>query len=107
MATTIAWVGVAVALAMLVAAPLVHRRMLETAVHSPQREREVTALETFRLATLLAFILREGAAIIGLMVALVTGEPAWCYGLAAASLAAMFIGWPRREQLTGLLAPAT
>jgi hypothetical protein len=103
----IAWGGVAVAAAMLLAAPLVRRRMLESGAPSRQTERAVTVLESFRMATLLAFILREGAAVVGLMIAVLTGEPAWCYALAAATVAAMFAGWPRREELAGLLAGAT
>ena len=100
----LAYVGLAVGLALLVAAPLVHRKMLARAASSLRAdERTDTVLESFRLATLLAFILREGAAIVGLMLTLLTNEPMWCYVLCAAAVVGMIWGWPRAEQLSGLL----
>jgi hypothetical protein len=103
----VAYFGVAVGVALLVAAPLVHRRMLDR-TNASQRadERLDGALESFRLATLLAFILREGAAVVGLMVTVLTNEPMWCYILAALALVAMISAWPRREQVAGFLQPA-
>jgi hypothetical protein len=96
-----------VGLALLVAAPIVHRKMLATSRSIARTsERHVSALETYRLATLLGFILREGCAIVGLMTTLLTNQPGWCYGLSAAALVAMFTAWPRREELSGLLADA-
>jgi len=65
---------------------------------------EIRALETYRLATMLGFILREGCAIVGLMTTLLTNQPGWCYALSAAALIAMFMAWPRREELAGVLA---
>lgn len=100
----IAIVACLVGLALLVAAPIVQRKMLASS-HSIARdhERSVGAFETFRLATLLGFILREGCAIVGLMTTLLTNQPAWCYGMSAAALVAMFTAWPRREELAQLL----
>ena len=66
-------------------------------------ERADTALESFRLATLLAFLLREGAAIVGLMLTLLTNEPMWSYVLSALAIVAMIWGWPRQEQVVALL----
>jgi len=103
----VAFFGAAVAVALLVAAPIIHRKMLErAAVNVRADERADTAVESFRLATTLAFILREGAAIDGLMLTLLTGEPMWCYVLSATSVVAMIWGWPRREHLGGLLGGA-
>jgi len=94
-----------VGLALLVAAPIVHRKMLATSrVMARDSERQVSALETYRLATMLGFILREGCAIVGLMTTLLTNQPGWCYALSAAALIAMFMAWPRREELAGVLA---
>jgi hypothetical protein len=83
--------------------------MLERAVSLRAEERVDTALESYRLATMLAFILREGAAIVGLMLTLLTNQPMWCYVLAALAVVAMIWGWPRRDDLVNLLAgtPAT
>jgi hypothetical protein len=97
------YLGAAVGVALLLAAPVVHRKMLERAtVAVRSTERAHTVLESFRLATLLAFLLREGAAIVGLMLTLLTNEPSWCYGLGALAVVAMIWGWPRRDQLDAL-----
>ena len=99
------WLGTAVGVALLLAAPVVYRKMLErAAVTVRDSERADTILENFRLATLLAFLLREGAAIVGLMLTLLTNDPNWCYALAALALVAMIWGWPRGDQLATLLA---
>lgn len=103
----IAIAACAVGLALLVAAPIVHRKMLASSRSTGRdHERRVGAVETFRLATLLGFILREGCAIVGLMTTLLTNQPAWCYGMSAAALVAMFTAWPRREELAQLLPSA-
>ena len=103
--SALAWVGAAVAIALLVAAPIARRKMLEKgALGGHSHERQATALEGYRLATLLSFILREGAAIIGLMLTLLTGDPIWCYALGALTIVAMFTAWPRREELEAALA---
>jgi len=93
-----------VGIALLVAAPAIHKKTLERVVaHQRPDERAITVLESFRLATLISFILREGAAIVGLMLTLLTNEPMWCYVLCAAAVVGMIWGWPRAEQLSGLL----
>ena len=100
----LAYVGFAVGLALLFAAPVAHRKMLARAgVSLRPDERAATLLESFRLATLLAFLLREGAAIVGLMLTLLTNEPMWCYVLGALAIVAMIWGWPRGEQAASLL----
>ena len=100
----LAWMGALVAVALLVAAPIVQRRAREgTAVQSADpAERQASALEAYRLGTLLAFLLRDGAAIVGLMLTIVTGEPAWTWALGAVAVVAMISGWPRREDLDTL-----
>ena len=101
----IAWVGAVVAIALLVAAPVVQRRAREGTVQGPDpAERRIAALEGYRLGTLLAFLLRDGAAIVGLMLTIMTGEPIWTYALGAVTVVAMFWGWPRREDLDSIVA---
>lgn len=101
----IAWVGAVVAIALLIAAPVVQRRAREGTVQGPDpTERGIAALEGYRLGTLLAFLLRDGAAIVGLMLTIMTGEPLWTYALGAVTVVAMFWGWPRREELDSLFA---
>ena len=106
----VALIGVAVGVGLLLAAPIAHRKMVERAAVSLRADERVdTALESYRLATMLAFILREGAAIVGLMLTLLTNQPMWCYVLSALAVVAMIWGWPRRDDLANLLAgsPAT
>ena len=103
--TGLAVVGALVAVGLLIAAPIVRRKILEQAADTARaHERHATAVESYRLATLLAFILRDGAAIVGLMLTILTGEPLWCYGLGALTVVAMFTGWPRREELEAVFA---
>jgi hypothetical protein len=52
-------------------------------------------LEAYRRATLTSFAMLEGAAIVGMVVALVTGTVFYGIALGAASLVAMFTRWPR------------
>jgi len=100
----VAFFGLFVGIALLLAAPVIHKKTLERVVaHQRPDERVTTVLESFRLATLISFILREGAAIVGLMLTLLTNEPMWCYVLCAAAVVGMIWGWPRAEQLSGLL----
>src|SRR5688572_21240162 len=78
------FIGLGVGIGLLFAAPFAHRKMLERSGRSLRADEHTdTALESYRLATLLAFILREGAAIVGLMLTLLTNEPMWCYVLSA------------------------
>ncbi|HEV8238387.1 MAG TPA: hypothetical protein VGS57_03380 [Thermoanaerobaculia bacterium] len=96
----LAYLGFAVGVGLLVAAPIVHRKMLARAASTLRADEHAdTVLESFRLATLLAFILREGAAIVGLMLTLLTNEPMWCYVLGALAIVAMIWGWPRPDQV--------
>ena len=101
---TLAAVGAAFAIALLVAAPVVRRKTLEKATRVRDSEGDATALESYRLATLLGFILRDGAAIVGLMLTVATGEPMWCWALGAVTVVAMFASWPRREELEAIAA---
>lgn len=93
-------VGSLVAIGLLLAAPVVQRRLIERS-DPPGPDGELTpVLENYRMAVCLAFLLREGAALAGLMITLLTGNPVWTYLFAAAAVVAMFWGWPRREDLS-------
>jgi hypothetical protein len=102
--TAVAAVGAVFAIGLLVAAPFVRRKTLQKAAAVRDDEREATAIESYRLATLLSFILRDGAAIVGLMLTVATGNPAWCWALGAITVVAMFSSWPRREELEAMAA---
>ncbi|MFY9819951.1 MAG: hypothetical protein WAM82_01115 [Thermoanaerobaculia bacterium] len=84
----------AAALVMLVAAPSVKRAILKRteAEFEGNRERWMTAWST---ATLLAFALREGAGLVGFVLALLNGNPWWSWATGAAALTAMFVDRPQ------------
>jgi hypothetical protein len=79
----------------LLLAPLIERALLANAGGKAMDG----ALAEYRKATVVGFAFREAAAIFGLLISLFTGEPLWCYALAAATLVAMALAWPSREVL--------
>lgn len=98
-ASLLVWGGVAVAALLLLVAPVVYRKLLEQA-ERPSVTGDISApLAHYRMAVLLSHVLREGAALIGLMIALLSGETLWCYALCGVTVIAMFAGWPRRRDL--------
>ncbi len=58
-----------------------------------------TALATYRRAKVIGYAFREAAAVFGLLLALFTGNPVWCYALVALTLVAMALAWPSRNGL--------
>jgi hypothetical protein len=81
------------AAATLVAAPVVERGLLQRGGGS------VPDAAGYRAAKLLGFALRETVAIVGLVLALVTGRAAWSGLLSLAALVAMALAWPRAADL--------
>ena len=53
----------------------------------------------YQNATLIAFALREAGGLIGFILALLTGNPWWSWGLGGAAVIAMIFDWPKRERL--------
>lgn len=89
------WVFAGLGLALLLVAPLVEARIKAGGAGAhPDR-----ALATFRTGTIVGFALREAAALFGLVIAITTGRPLWCYALAAAALLAMAGAWPSQSRL--------
>jgi hypothetical protein len=60
------------------------------------------ALEAYRRATVVSFALLEGAGVLGLVLALLTGSARNGLVLCAASLVAMLVRWPRAGELARL-----
>lgn len=56
-------------------------------------------LDAYRLATVASFVLLEGAALFGLLVALLTGTASYGIFLGAASVVAMLTRWPRESDV--------
>jgi hypothetical protein len=53
----------------------------------------------YRTATLVAFAMREATGLVGFVLALMTGNPWWSWGLGGAALIAMYLDRPRMEML--------
>ena len=56
-------------------------------------------LDAYRLATVVSFLVLEGAALFGLLVALLTGTVSYGIFLGAASVAAMLTRWPSESEV--------
>ncbi|HSS78901.1 MAG TPA: hypothetical protein VLV54_19430 [Thermoanaerobaculia bacterium] len=82
------------ALILLVAAPSVKRAILKRteAEFEGDRERWIAA---WIHGTFIAFVLREGAGLLGFVLALLSGNPWWSWATGAAALLAMFVDRPR------------
>lgn len=89
------WVLAGIGVALLLVAPLLEARIKAAgAGKAPDR-----SLAAFRTATVVGFALREAAAVFGLVIAVTTGDPLWCYVLSAAALVAMAGAWPSQSRL--------
>jgi hypothetical protein len=53
----------------------------------------------YQNATIIAFALREAGALIGFILALLTGNLWWSWSLGGAAVVAMIFDWPKRERL--------
>jgi hypothetical protein len=85
----------------LVGAQVVHQVLLAKARSrgTPQER-----LGRYRTAIIIAFALREGVALYGLVLSLLSGDPKWATGFGAVALFSMVIGWPRRSVMEELAA---
>jgi len=95
----------ALAAGLLIAAVAVSRRLKTTAAAKPTL---VERLDAQRVATIVSFALREGIAVVGLVITLLDGDLRWILGLATVSLVAMLLDWPAPADWERLAAdPAT
>ena len=86
----------ALSLVLLVSAPAVQRAVLKRY----EAEGDPGALAAgYWTAVLAAFALREAAGLLGFILALLTGNPWWSWGLGGAALIAMVMDRPRRAML--------
>ena len=84
-------------LLLLVAAPAAKRAVFKRAEaegFDGDRERLFAAYQTSHIV---AFAMREAAGLIGFVLALMTGNPWWSWGLGGAALIAMIVDRPRPE----------
>jgi hypothetical protein len=53
----------------------------------------------YQTAYIVAFAMREAAGLLGFILALLTGNPWWSWGLGGAALISMIFDWPKPEAL--------
>jgi len=93
------WILAGVAVLALLSAQPLGALMARNAESQPTPEARQAG---YRQAVVVAFAVRESAAIFGLVLTLLTGDLSWVLILAAAAVLAMVIGWPRRAQFDRL-----
>jgi len=93
------WVLAAVGIALLAAAQAVWAAMKRGAAARPT---PAERLASYRTAAIVSFAMRESAAIIGLVISLLTGDLRWCLALSAAAVLAMLLGFPRSADMVRL-----
>ncbi len=96
---TLTWILGAVAAVELVFAAVMFRARVAAAGRSRTAGERLAG---YRNAVVIAFALRESVAIFGLALSLIGGDATWSAVFAAAALAAMLIGWPRRSDMEAL-----
>lgn len=89
----LARLGAVAAVLLLLAAPLIQRLLAQDRDARRGSMPEVP-FETYRQATIVAFALREGAAIVGLGITLLSRDVFWMLVLGGAAVLAMLLGWP-------------
>ncbi len=85
----------------------VHTAMLERAGRGPAAGLPATVvaavLESYARATTMSFVLLDGAAALGLVVAVVTGNVRYSLVICGAAALAMLVRWPRQAAVEQLL----
>ncbi len=81
------------AILLLLAAPLAQRLLAQDREARPGIMPSVP-FETYRQAVIVAFAVREGAAIFGLVITLLLRDIRWVLGLGAVAVLTMLLGWP-------------
>ena len=92
----------AVAVALVLGAPLVSRLILNQALSGTDDDVE-RKLDAYQSALIIGFAVREAAAVIGLVLTFLTANLVWVVPLAAVAVVSMLQGWPKREKLLHLL----
>jgi hypothetical protein len=88
-----------VALVLLLIAHLIPKLLKAPGGDAPQESR----VAWFTRVTIIAFALREGAALIALMGVLMTGQQVRGFVVAGLAVAAMIYAWPKASHIDGLL----
>lgn len=73
------------------------------AVNQAARDDAEEAMQRYTRSVVVAAALREVAAVVGLVLTLLTGEIAWVAALSGAALLSMVVHWPRRGAVQDFL----
>jgi len=92
---------VLVALSVVMAAPVVSTMILKQGV-AAAGEDAGRRLNSHQTSLIVGFALREVAAVMGLVLTLLSGRLIWVVALAAVAVAAMLLAWPKREKMLEL-----
>lgn len=88
-----------VALVLLVSSPAVKGAVFKRADAEGFGGDPLKRLAAFQTATIVANAMREAAGIIGFLLALMSGNLWWSWGLGAAAVIAILMDWPKAEQV--------
>lgn len=83
---------------LVIAQVLFARGVSRAKTHSTAEQR----IASYRTAVIIAFAVREGVAIYGLVLSFLSGDPRWASGFGAVALASMLMGWPKRSEMERL-----
>jgi hypothetical protein len=97
--SVLVWALASVGITLLAVAEAVWAAMKRSAAGRPT---PADRLASYRTAAIVSFAMRESAAIIGLVIALLTGDLRWSFALSAAAVLAMLLGFPRRADMARL-----
>ncbi len=96
----IPWIAMAaVGLGLLAAAPMISRILM---ANQPPTAAVEERIVKFKAATIVGFALRESAAVIGLMITMLTGDFRWVAALGSLTILAMLLAFPKRSHLEKL-----
>jgi hypothetical protein len=89
----------AVGLVLLVTAPAIKGAVFKRAGAEGFGGEIEKVFNAYRSANIVAFALREAAGLIGFVLAVLTANTWWSWGLGGAAVIAMIFDWPKREHL--------
>lgn len=96
----IPWIAMAaIGLGLLAAAPMIPRMLMGKLPPTATVEERIVK---FKAATMVGFALRESAAVIGLMITMLTGDFRWVAALGSLTILVMLFAFPKRSQLEKL-----
>lgn len=97
------WIIAGVAASLFVVAPVLERSLRE----APRGASPSEVAARYQTGTMVGFAVREAPGLMGVVVSLLVGSLVWAAGFALASVVAMTLAWPRRDDLVARLRRAS